>query len=66
MTGEKHLSGSSNGAAFGASFNSEGKSQRDFRAHIVVLPGGTMIVDVALDINPGRPVSGPIHCENGR
>lgn len=64
MTGKKSLQESV--VSFGASFVSEGKKRNNIRAHIIILPGGIMMVDTALDINPGRPVSGPIHCENGR
>ena len=68
MTGDKkrRQDTSPNGVAFGASFNSSGKRQRDLQAHIVVMPGGIMLVDTALDFAPGRPISGPIYCDNGR
>jgi hypothetical protein len=66
MDGKKRLSDeSSNGLAFGASFESS-KSKRRVTAHIIVMKGGIMLVDEALDLKPGRPISGPIYCDNGR
>lgn len=70
MTGnekKRHQDGSTGGGiAFGASFTSSGKSQREITAHIIIMKGGIMLVDTALDIAPGEPISGPIYCDNGR
>jgi hypothetical protein len=64
MTGKSQVD-TPNGLSFGASFESS-KSKRRVTAHIIVMKGGIMLVDEALNIRPGRPVSGPIYCDNGR
>jgi hypothetical protein len=56
--------------AFAAPGDTSGTAQRAMRGHIIVLPGGVLLVDEALS-EPlraalGREVSGPIECKNGR
>jgi hypothetical protein len=63
---KRHQDDQLSGVAFGAPSETTGTSQRAMTAHIVIMPGGVMLVDTALDIKLGRPVSGPIHCDNGR
>jgi len=67
MTGKAHES-ASNGAAFAASFQSDGKAQSSMTAHVIVMPGGIMLIDeaVKLETLKTKPCSGPIHCNNGR
>ena len=59
--------------AFGApATDADGAPQKALVGHIVALPGGRgkLLVDVGSPLANlpclGRPLSGPIHCDNGR
>ena len=58
------------GAAFGAPHDGDGLAQGELTGDIIILPGGAMLVDQASPLADcpelGRPVSGLIHCDNGR
>jgi hypothetical protein len=58
------------GAAFAAPIENTGTNQRTMRGHIIVLPGGVLLVDESLSpklrASLGTRVSGPIECKNGR
>jgi hypothetical protein len=58
------------GGAFGAPLDSNGLAQGELAGDIIILPGGVMLVDQAGPMADcpelGRPVSGLIHCDNGR
>jgi len=54
------------GLAFGAPIEAGGTSQRRLTGHIIVMPGGLVLVDERLPLTLGRVVSGPIECRNGR
>jgi len=56
----------SGGIAFAAPLESTGTPQKRLVAHIIVLPGGTLLVDEKLSHLFGKPLSGPIECKNGR
>lgn len=56
----------SGGVAFAAPLNSRGTAQKQMKAHIIVLPGGLVLVDTSLNISLGTVASGPIECKNGR
>jgi hypothetical protein len=67
VTGEKDRpQDEGQGLAFGAPVESNGTTQASMTAHIVIMPGGVMLIDEALNLDIGKPVSGPIHCNNGR
>lgn len=56
--------------AFAAPASTTGTAQRAMRGHIIVLPGGLLLVDDSLS-EPlksalGQVISGPIECKNGR
>jgi len=55
-----------NGIAFGAPTESSGKSQKSMTPHIIVMRGRIMLVDDAISVRTKRPMSGSIHCSNGR
>lgn len=56
--------------AFAAPADTKGTAQRAMRGHIIVLPGGLLLVDQGLSKSLrdalGQPISGPIECKNGR
>jgi hypothetical protein len=58
------------GAAFGAPSESTGLAQGDLAGDIIILPGGVMLVDQSSPLADcpelGRPITGPIYCDNGR
>lgn len=56
----------SGGVAFAAPLDSRGTGQKQMKAHIIVLPGGLVLVDTGLNISLGTVASGPIECKNGR
>lgn len=62
--------GAKEGAMFAAPVETSGTPQQAMVGHIIVLPGGLLLVDDSLPAHIraglGRIVSGPIECKNGR
>ena len=54
------------GAAFSAPVDASGTNQASLRGHIIIMPGGLVLVDETIKVKLGQPIPGPIECRNGR
>lgn len=64
--GSNRLQDYRSGAAFSAPVDANGTNQASLQGHIVVLPGGLVLVDMSLKLALGEAVPGSIECKNGR
>jgi hypothetical protein len=56
----------SGGLAFGAPIEASGTHAKRLTGHIIIMPGGLVLVDERLTLTLGKVASGPIECKNGR
>lgn len=72
MKNSRHGEGSNrpqdyrSGVAFAAPVDSSGTNQASLQGHIIIMPGGLVLVDEAINVKLGQPIPGAIECKNGR